>query len=202
MVVCCWWPGAYLRQANLQLPSGRCLVGTCQVCPNVMHSPWRPLQFTAHALVNPLRPGDTHMRLWTRPSLVQVMAWRLFGDKPLPEATLSYRNHRNKFQRHSNQSWECFIKKNAFENVVCKMSSIPYLVYCFNTPDSMTPKLVPTDLASVFNNSNKPYPRPSNIWSDGIHVPPIPYVYMAYHKEPCITTQLDGALSHTFYGWS
>ena len=36
-------------------------------------------------LINPLRPADL-----TRSSLVQVMAWRFFSTKPLPESMLTY----------------------------------------------------------------------------------------------------------------
>ena len=36
-------------------------------------------------LTNTLRPGDTDMRQWTSPLLVQMMACHLFGTKPLSE---------------------------------------------------------------------------------------------------------------------
>ena len=36
-------------------------------------------------------PGATHMHQWTGPSLVQIIAWRRTGDKPLPEPMLVYR---------------------------------------------------------------------------------------------------------------
>ena len=39
---------------------------------------------------NSLRPSDAYMRQKTRPSLVQIMACRLFGAKPLSEPTLEY----------------------------------------------------------------------------------------------------------------
>ena len=35
-----------------------------------------------------LRPSDTCMCLWTVPPLVQIMAWRWTGDKPLSEPIL------------------------------------------------------------------------------------------------------------------
>ena len=37
-----------------------------------------------------LRPCDAYMRQYTKPSLVQIMAWHLFGAKPLSEPTLVY----------------------------------------------------------------------------------------------------------------
>ena len=41
-------------------------------------------------LVNSSSPGAAHMRQWIELSLVQVMACRLFGAKPLPEPMLAY----------------------------------------------------------------------------------------------------------------
>ena len=40
---------------------------------------------------NSLRPSDAYMRRWTGSSLVQIMASRLFGAKPLSEPMLEYR---------------------------------------------------------------------------------------------------------------
>ena len=45
---------------------------------------WGPLTF------NLLRPSGGYMRHWPESSLVWVMAWRLFGTKPLPEPMLTY----------------------------------------------------------------------------------------------------------------
>ena len=42
------------------------------------------------SLLNSSPPGATYMRHWTGSSLVQVMACRLFGAKPLPEPMLVY----------------------------------------------------------------------------------------------------------------
>ena len=44
-----------------------------------------------------------YMRQWTGSALVQVMVWRLFGVKPLPELMLTTK---------------VFIHENAFENVI------------------------------------------------------------------------------------
>ena len=40
--------------------------------------------------LNSLRPGDAYMRQLTIPSLVQIMAYRLSGAKPLSEPMLEY----------------------------------------------------------------------------------------------------------------
>ena len=40
--------------------------------------------------VNSLRPSDAYMQCWTVSSLVQMMACRLFGAKPLSEPMLEY----------------------------------------------------------------------------------------------------------------
>ena len=41
-------------------------------------------------VLNSLRPSDAYMRRWTGSSLVQIMACRLFGAKPLSEPMLEY----------------------------------------------------------------------------------------------------------------
>ena len=46
--------------------------------------------FGAKPFVNSLRPSDAYMRQLTRPSLVQIMACRLNGAKPLSEPMLEY----------------------------------------------------------------------------------------------------------------
>ena len=42
------------------------------------------------SIVNLLRPRVAYMRQWPRPSLVQIMACRLLGAKPLSEPMLTY----------------------------------------------------------------------------------------------------------------
>ena len=51
--------------------------------------------------VNSTPPSATYMRHWTRSALVQIMACRLFGAKPLPEPMLTFREIRLKFQNFS-----------------------------------------------------------------------------------------------------
>ena len=43
-----------------------------------------------YTLLNSLRPSDAYTRHWTGPSLVQIMACRLFGAKPLSEPMMEY----------------------------------------------------------------------------------------------------------------
>ena len=59
-------------------------------------------------------PSVAYMRQGTGPSLVQVMACRLFGSKPLPEPMLG------KNQWNVNRNDIIFIQENAFENIVCQ----------------------------------------------------------------------------------
>ena len=54
-------------------------------------------------------------------SLVQIMACRLVGARPLSEPMLEYLTLRNKFQWNINRNSHIFIQEIAFENVVRKM---------------------------------------------------------------------------------
>ena len=60
----------------------------------------------------------------TWPSLVQEMAWRLFGAKTFPEPVAAdlrpFAQNLLKFISNTN----FFFEENAFENVVCKMKYI------------------------------------------------------------------------------
>ena len=69
--------------------------------------------------------GHTYIRQWTRSSLIQVMAWHLFGAKPLPEPMLIYQWNRN-------QNIIIFIHKIAFQYVACQMSAILFSPQCVN----------------------------------------------------------------------
>ena len=40
--------------------------------------------------INSSPPIVANSRQWTGSALIQIMAWRLFGTKPLPEPTLAY----------------------------------------------------------------------------------------------------------------
>ena len=67
-------------------------------------------------------PSAAYMRQWTGSSLVQVMACRLFGAKPLPEPMASHcqLGSWEQFQWNFNQNSVIFIQVNLLENVVCQ----------------------------------------------------------------------------------
>ena len=70
-------------------------------------------------------PSAAYMRRWTRSALVQVMACRLFGCKPLHEPMLTYQlDIGNKLQWKLNRNSKLFTHENVFENVVCEMATI------------------------------------------------------------------------------
>ena len=71
-------------------------------------------------------PGAAYMHQWTGSALVQIMAWCLFGTKPLPEPMLTYLSFGplGTNQWNLNQKTKLFIQENAFEHVFCEMASI------------------------------------------------------------------------------
>ena len=73
-----------------------------------------------------LPPSGAYMRQGTESALVQLMACRLSGTKPLPEPMLIYCQLvlENKLQWNSNQITKLFIHKNVFKNTVCEMAAI------------------------------------------------------------------------------
>ena len=77
------------------------------------------------ATINPLRDIDACMRQQAMPSLVQIMAWRLFGAKPSSEPMVAYckLTPKNKFIQISIKT-RIFSLKNASEVIVCKMAAI------------------------------------------------------------------------------
>ena len=62
------------------------------------------------------------MRQRIRSALVQIMACRLFGAKPLSKPMLGYCQLDP--QRNSNQNTKIFIHKSASEIIVCEMVAI------------------------------------------------------------------------------
>ena len=86
---------------------------------------------------NSLGPSDAYMRLYNIPTLVQIMACRLFGAKPLFEPMLPYCQLDPKEQTSTETKTLTEIhisslKKNAFENVVCEISAILSRPQCVN----------------------------------------------------------------------
>ena len=76
--------------------------------------------------VNSSPPSAAYMRRWTGSALVQIMACRLDGAKPLSEPMLTYceldpKEHISmKFYFESN----IFIEENSCEHVVCEMMQV------------------------------------------------------------------------------
>ena len=66
------------------------------------------------------------MRQWTRSVLVQIMACRPFGAKPLSNQMLCFVNWtlRYKFQWNLNLNTNFLIHENASENIICEMAAI------------------------------------------------------------------------------
>ena len=72
-----------------------------------------------------------------KPSLVQIMACRLDGAKPLSEPVLEYFNWTlgSKLQWNRNQNWYIFNQENAFENVVRNLAAILSRPQCVKSID-------------------------------------------------------------------
>ena len=73
--------------------------------------------------VNSSPPSAAYMRQWIGSALVQIMACRLFGAKPLPELMLVYCQLDSWEQisvKFESDSIILFIQENAFEMVVCQ----------------------------------------------------------------------------------
>ena len=88
--------------------------------------PWRVWVNKLHASTNPSPPSAAYMRLWIGSALVQIMACRLFGAKPLSKPIPGYcqldlyEQTSVKFYKNSKVS----IHKNTFEYIVCKIAAI------------------------------------------------------------------------------
>ena len=74
--------------------------------------------FVIHAFIdiNSSPPSAAHMHQWIGSVLVQIMAGRLFGTKPLPKPILSH-YQLDKFQWNFNQNAKYFIRENASEKI-------------------------------------------------------------------------------------
>ena len=74
-----------------------------------------------------------YMRQWIGSALVQLMACRLFGAKPISKPTVVFFVNctiRNKLQWNFNQNTKLFIHENAYENIVCEMAPILFRGRC------------------------------------------------------------------------
>ena len=73
-----------------------------------------------------LRPSDAYRHHYSKPSLVQIMAWRFLGAKPLSDPMLTYceLDPLEYISVKFNHNLNIFIQENAFENVVRKLAAI------------------------------------------------------------------------------
>ena len=71
-------------------------------------------------------PSAVYMRQWIGSALVQIMACRLFGTKPLSKQCWVIVNWtlRNKLQWSFNPNIKLLIQENVPENIVCEMAAI------------------------------------------------------------------------------
>ena len=73
---------------------------------------------------NSSSPSAEYMHQWTGSALVQVMACRQFGTKPLPEPMLAVNSTPgNKLQWNSYWNSIIFFQENSFEIVICQNGS-------------------------------------------------------------------------------
>ena len=104
-----------------------------------------------------LGPSDSYMRQLNIQSLVQIMACRLIGTKPLPEPMLSHwwvdtKGH------ISMKFYSKFIQGNTLENVICKMAAI--LSRCQCVKNNSFNIAVPAD--GLASNGVRPWPSSSD----------------------------------------
>ena len=93
---------------------------------------WRQTQKQIIMSINSLRPSDASMRQQNKPSLVQLMACRLFGAKPFSEPMLEYfqLDPRNKLQWVFNRNINVFIQENTYVYVAYVMADILFRPQC------------------------------------------------------------------------
>ena len=76
-------------------------------------------------------PSAAYMHRWIGSLLVQIMACRLFGAKPLSKPMLDCYQF-DKLQWNFNQCTKQIINENTSENIVCKMAVILSRPQCIN----------------------------------------------------------------------
>ena len=81
---------------------------------------------------NPLRMSDAYMCPYGKPALIQIMACRLIGTKPLLEPIVNWKLG-NKVQCNLNKNWKLFIRENAFEYVIHEMGALLSQSQCVYT---------------------------------------------------------------------
>ena len=85
-------------------------------------------------MMNSSPPSAAYMCQSTRTAIIQVVACHLFGTKPLPEPMLTNCQLDPKEQTsvEFKSKYMIFIHKNAFENVICEMAAISFMVRWVN----------------------------------------------------------------------
>ena len=86
-------PGAVVLSKNLpvatSVPVSGCPKGNLQISKFLPSWSW-VWSMARSTYVNSSPPSSAYMRQWIRSALVQIMACRLFGDKPLSKPVLGY----------------------------------------------------------------------------------------------------------------
>ena len=80
--------------------------------------------------VNSLKPSEAYMRQENKPSMVQLMACRLFITKSFSKSMMTCCDLNPEKNIQWNLKTTTFIQKNYFENVVCKLSAILFQREC------------------------------------------------------------------------
>ena len=110
------------------------------------------------SITMPLKPSDAYVRKWNIPSLLQIMACRLFGTKPFSEPMLHIIKciPRNIFQWNFIENSKVSIQRNALE-----MSSAIWRSFCLGLNMLMDPNcLLIRLLYSRFIASGQSYKCP------------------------------------------
>ena len=113
---------------------------------------------------NVLRPGDTYMCHWTGSSLVHVMACRLVGAKPLPEAMMTYcqlEHWENRFSEVVIRIKIFLVEKLRLEMSSAKVAAILFRPQCVNFFSGSNLQYVTTSPG----NSLPPYKRQPITWT-------------------------------------
>ena len=84
------------------------------------------LKWRLECWVNPSPPSAAYMRQWIRSALVQVMACRLFGAKPLSKPMLGYCQLHPYKQTSVNivTKYKTFYSSKYIWNIICEMAAI------------------------------------------------------------------------------
>ena len=109
-----------------------------------LHSCLNDITWAIHTIpINSSPPSAIYMCQWIRSALVQIMACRLFGAKPLYLNQCWFIVNRtlgNKLQWNFNQNTKPFSHENAFENIFCEKPAILFMGDGLTAPGTGTLK--------------------------------------------------------------